>query len=63
MRRVTVALEETDYARFRVEAAKIDASMGAVGRSLIVNWLKERDGKTKDGSAAVERDAVDPYGA
>jgi plasmid stability protein len=43
MRRITVALPDETYSRFRVAAAEIESSMGAAARGLIIEWLKEEE--------------------
>lgn len=48
MKRITVALPDREYTEFRVQAAKRDSSMGAVARSLILNWLEEQRGTTEN---------------
>jgi ParG len=47
MRRITVNVTEEEHAAFRVACAKVDASMAAVARALIIDWTRRRDGEAQ----------------
>lgn len=45
MRRITIPIPDEDYVRFRVACARVDASMGAVGRVLVQDWTTRMEGE------------------